>query len=101
MSHNRTNPISEDMALPVSAVQEINRQHRHQAAYIREASMGSAALEQVRVHQYACAIAEARRAIGRVLAMQEQTMENVLKERSMPELDAELRSLGIIKTTEG
>lgn len=98
MSYNSTNPIAQPLALPVAEVQSINRLHRDQAGYIAEGSHGSAALEQVRANQYSAAVAEARRAIDRVLQLQEQNMENALRERPMPELAEELRALGITHT---
>jgi hypothetical protein len=93
MAHtNERNPINDDLAVSVSTVQEINRQHRNIKQYIAEGSDGSLALEQVRTAQYAQALSEARRAVNKLLGLIERNMEHALVARPNPEVD-ELKSM--------
>jgi hypothetical protein len=96
MAHtNERNPINDDLAVSVSTVQEINRQHRHIRQYIADGSEGSLALEQVRAAQYAQALSEARHAVNKLLGLIERNMEHALVARPSAELEALKDQLGL------
>lgn len=84
---NESNPINWPLVANVPQIIEINRNHHQMLRYIKAASPDSAALEQVRIAQYAEAVSNAHRAIQRVFDLQERTIELAFVESPLDALD--------------
>ena len=91
---NANNPINWELAVDIATAQQVNQQHRDMPRNI-EASSDSLALQQVRQAQYADAVADVRRALEKVLGLQERAIELAFVEAPNDALDRELDLLGL------
>lgn len=92
---NDSNPVHWLEIFSAGALEQLNDQHIAMRSYIEQGSPDSLALAQVRQAQYAAAVSDARRALERVMSLQERSIELAYMEAPHDGLDSELGLLGL------
>ena len=94
MHLNDNHPLNEPVILEVTTLATLNLVHECMKDHIAEAH-DSLGVQQVAATQYAIAVNDVRRAVTKLLNIQERTMDLAWVNRPHPELDALKSQLGI------